>query len=160
MAIFGKYSQHNALRVFVKPLTAAAAGSRRHANALYGVNAAAERTPGAVNVPQRSAILPTQPKSLWKSWGGWEKLGRLLFVILFEPPHKTISMPHPPTAHGQCRQPYHRCDQCLRVSLVSPSIPQVRASLVYVRRGVVWFVQPCVSVIRLQQQIHSKYHFP
>ena len=53
-----------------KPLTAAAAGSRRHADALYGVNAAAERTPGAAHVPQRSAVLPARPKSPGKSWDG------------------------------------------------------------------------------------------
>ena len=83
VTIFGKYSQHNALRNFVNPLTAAAGGSRRHADAVYGVNATAERTPGAANVLQGSAVLPTRPKSPGKSWDGWEKLGRLLFVILF-----------------------------------------------------------------------------
>ena len=76
MSIFGEYSPHNALRFFVKPLTAAA-GSRRHVDALYGVDAAAERTPGAANVPQRSAVLATRPNPFGKAgtagkkWDGW-----------------------------------------------------------------------------------------
>ena len=77
------WHRSNALIFFDKPLTAAAAGSRRHADALYGVNAAAERTPGAAHVPQRSAALPARPKTPERSWDGWEKLGRLLFVMLF-----------------------------------------------------------------------------
>ena len=123
-----KCSHNNALRFLSKPL-ATATGSRRYADALYRVNAVAERTPGAAQVPQRSAVLPARPNSPGKSWGGWEKLGRLLIVILFEPPLKTTPMPHPPVTLGQCRQPHHCCDQCHRVSFVSASISQVRASL-------------------------------
>ena len=65
----------------MKPLTAASKGSRRHAEALYGVNAGAERTPGAVHVPQRLAVLPARRNSPGKSWarrGGHE---------LVPPPH-------------------------------------------------------------------------
>ena len=42
------------------------------ADALYGVNAAAERIPGAAHVPPRSAVLPARPKSPGKSRDGWE----------------------------------------------------------------------------------------
>ena len=49
--------------ILFKPLTAAAAGSKRHAGALCGENAGAERTPGTTHVPQRLAVLPARPKS-------------------------------------------------------------------------------------------------
>ena len=82
-------------QVSLEPLLTAAAGRRRHAAALYGVNAAAERTPGTAHVPQRSAVHPARPKSPGKSWGG------CCFVILFQHPHKTTPISHPHGAHDQ-----------------------------------------------------------
>ena len=41
----------------------------------------------------------------------WEKLGRLLFVMMLQQPLKTTPMWHSRRPHGQCRQPYHSCCQ-------------------------------------------------
>ena len=46
-----------------------------------------------------------------------------------------VPMSHPLGAHGQCRQPYHRCDHCHRVSFVSSSIPPLGASLAWGAMG-------------------------
>ena len=39
----------------------------------------------------------------------WEKLGRLLFVMMLQHPLKTMPMWHPRGPQGQCRQPYPSC---------------------------------------------------
>ena len=56
---FGKFleniwqvSYHSALRFYSNPSQQSAEGSQRHADALRGVNAGAERTPGTAHVPQ------------------------------------------------------------------------------------------------------------
>ena len=49
------------------------------------------------------------PSSLAKF--AWEKLRRLLFVMMLQHPLKTTPMWHPRGPHGQCRQPYHSCYQ-------------------------------------------------
>ena len=59
----------------------------------------------------------------------WEKLGRLLFVMMLQLSLKTTPMWHPRRPHSQCRQPYHSCCQGHRVSSVPPAITEVRASL-------------------------------
>ena len=59
----------------------------------------------------------------------WERLGRLLFVMMLQHPLKTRRIWHLRGPHGQCRQPYHSCCQRHPVTSVPPAITQVRASL-------------------------------
>ena len=59
----------------------------------------------------------------------WEKLGRLLFVMMLQHPLKTTPMWHSHGAHGQCRQPYHSCCQWYSVFSVPSAITEVTASL-------------------------------
>ena len=131
VAIFGKYSQHNALRFFVKSLTAAA-GSRRHADVLYGVNDAAERPPGAANVPQRSAVLPTRPKSAGKSWDG------CCLWFCFRPRTKRYPCPIHPWLTASVASPIFAVINATGYPSYLPIfISQVRASLAW---GIVgWF---------------------
>ena len=87
-----------------KPLTAAA-GSQRHADALYGVYVGAQKGLQAQPLYLRGWHSPSSPAKF-----AWEKLGRLLFVML-QHPLKTTPMWHLRGPHGQCRQPYHSCCQ-------------------------------------------------
>ena len=63
--IFGKFCDHNVLRFYSN-----SSRQQQVADALYGVNAGAERTSGTACVPQRLAVLPARPNSPGKSWGG------------------------------------------------------------------------------------------